>query len=168
MPSPLTRPRVLVVDDDRLVLQATIRALRRLGADVVPALGGRAALDTLEAMDPSPDLIITDVEMPGLGGEELLRCIRADETFGSLPVVAISGSATDQPFDLHVPKPFRSEDLLAALSLAGRSEDVPDRTGAVAGLLSAVDERPGPARSLCAGAAAALIRAVVEEARSGA
>jgi CheY-like chemotaxis protein len=160
---PITRPRILVVDDDALVLKAVVRLLCALGADAVPALGGRTALVVLESMDPPPDLILTDVRMPGLDGEELLRRVRADETFGTIPVIAMTGTGTDQPFDLVLPKPFRDGDLRDALRLADRSAELPERlVMAARRLLRSLDERPGPARRVQAAAAAELVLGVLD------
>jgi CheY-like chemotaxis protein len=163
MPTQIACPRVLVVDDDRGVLMTVVRMLRALGADAVPALGGRTALAFLESMDPPPDLILTDVQMPGLDGEELLRRIRADETFGTIPVVAMTGTGTDQPFDLVLEKPFRDGDLPDVVQLAEGAAELPEQLAAVARrLLPRLDELPGPALLLTAAASAAIVHAVLQ------
>lgn len=121
MPTPISPPRVLVVDDDAVLLRVMVRLLRELGAEAVPALGGRSALPMLAAMSPLPDLILTDVRMPEVGGEELLRRVRASEALSAIPVVAITGAGTDQPFDLILTKPIREAELREALRLARRA-----------------------------------------------
>ncbi len=66
-----SRPRLLVVDDDpqiRRVLRVTLEAL---GFDVQQAADGRSALAFVAGS--SPDLIVMDVSMPGIGGLELTR-----------------------------------------------------------------------------------------------
>lgn len=117
----MIRPRVLVVDDNALLLRMTVQLLQDLGAEAVPALGGRNALPMLAAMSPLPDLILTDIRMPDVDGEELLRRIRASETLSSIPVVAVTGGGTDQPFDLILTKPVREPELRDALRLARRA-----------------------------------------------
>lgn len=156
VPTPFPAPRVLVVDDDAQILRSTVRLLQALGAEAVTADGGRSALALLAAMDPLPDLILTDIWMPDLGGEELLRQVRASEALASIPVVAITGAGTDQPFDRVLAKPFREPELREALRLARRAGDEEDRIGRVAeqeevGALAGARATPGEAGPLAAG-----------------
>lgn len=116
----MTRPRVLVVDDNAVLLRIMVQRLQDLGAEAVPVLGGRNALPMLAAMTPAPDLILTDLRMPDVGGEEILRRVRASETLSSIPVVAVTGAGTDQSFDLILSKPVRERELREALRLARR------------------------------------------------
>lgn len=68
---------VLLVDDDPAVRTSFERACRRLGFDVEVAVDGREALERVDARHF--DLILADVAMPGLGGVDLLRAIRATD-----------------------------------------------------------------------------------------
>jgi CheY-like chemotaxis protein len=113
------RPLVLCVDDEPLLLQALARLLPMLGADVLAASDGRDALELLAELDPVPDLIVTDLDMPVLGGEELFRAVRRHPDLAHIPVVVLSGRWTDEPFDLHIAKPFGRDELRLALRLAG-------------------------------------------------
>jgi response regulator NasT len=70
----MTAARILLVDDDRLILATLGDGLRRLGYDVRVAPSGEAAL-TL-CVDEAPDLAILDVSMPELGGVELAQRLR--------------------------------------------------------------------------------------------
>ena len=71
--APVTR-RILVVDDDRLVLAALARGLRDSGYEVSEASNGEDALEIARAKNP--DLALLDVRMPGMGGIELGRLLR--------------------------------------------------------------------------------------------
>jgi CheY-like chemotaxis protein len=110
------RCRVLVVDDDPLVLAGVIAMLDDLGHDVIEANSAAAALERL-ARDSDFDLVITDHAMPTMSGMELLRQIR--RTWPSLPIVLSSGFAEfSGSEDSGVPrlmKPFRQEELAALI-----------------------------------------------------
>lgn len=87
--------RVLVVDDSELTRDVVVATLREMDVDIVEAIDGRAAL---EAMARSkPDLVVTDLDMPIVDGFELLRRIRNEPAWASLPVIVLStrGSAAD-------------------------------------------------------------------------
>lgn len=120
MPTPKLRPRILVADDDPPALRRMVRMLGELGAEVVPARGGRQALALLEAMQPLPDLIIAGVRMRDAGGERLLRRVWGSERLAPIPVVAVTGGSTELPFDLVLAKPLGKRGLRAALRLVRR------------------------------------------------
>lgn len=70
----MSRPVLLIVDDERLVLKALARSLRRLPCDIVQADGARAAL--LACEQTPPDIVISDMRMPDMDGATLLTEIR--------------------------------------------------------------------------------------------
>ncbi|MCX5742246.1 MAG: response regulator [Proteobacteria bacterium] len=82
--------RVVCVDDDPLQLKLAAFRLQRLGFDVVTALDGRAALAAIRK-DP-PDLVISDVMMPGLDGFGLAIELRRDPAFQHLPLLLVTSS----------------------------------------------------------------------------
>jgi two-component system chemotaxis sensor kinase CheA len=87
------RPRVLLADD-----AATTRALARsilesAGYEVVAAADGEQAWGALQAQ--GADAVVSDVEMPGLGGFELTRAIRASPRWAKLPVVLLTALASE-------------------------------------------------------------------------
>jgi CheY-like chemotaxis protein len=86
-PSRLFRCRVLVVDDDPLVLQTTAAIVRSFGFSVRAAEDGFVALKILREV--LPDIILTDLRMPGMSGFELLSIVR--RRFPHIPTIAISG-----------------------------------------------------------------------------
>jgi PAS domain S-box-containing protein len=80
-------PKVLVVDDDALVRRSIVRILQVGGCQVAEADGGRAAAEHVER---SPvDVIVSDLEMPGGGGLDLLRRVRRVDL--DVPVILITG-----------------------------------------------------------------------------
>lgn len=96
------------------------KALSREGFEVVTAEDGQDALDRL-AEDPRFDLVITDIRMPRMDGEELLQRLHAERP--SLRVILMTAYAElDQYLSLmrsgavdYLPKPFKIPDLLAVV-----------------------------------------------------
>ena len=83
----LFRCRVLVVEDDPLILQTTAAIVRSFGFSVRTAEDGFVALKILRKV--LPDIILTDLRMPGMSGFELLSIVR--RRFPHIPTIAISG-----------------------------------------------------------------------------
>jgi signal transduction histidine kinase len=109
--------RVLVVDDDPIVLAGTVAMLEDLGHVATEVASGEAALQVLLS-DDSIDLVITDHAMPGMTGTELAARIR--RTWPELPVAIATGYA-ELPSDgeLELPrlsKPYRQQDLAALVA----------------------------------------------------
>jgi EAL domain-containing protein (putative c-di-GMP-specific phosphodiesterase class I) len=82
--------RVLVVDDDDALLRAHARALTNAGHAVTTALDGIAAAQALK--DQSFDVILSDIDMPGMNGMQLLEHVREYDL--DVPVVLITGTPT--------------------------------------------------------------------------
>jgi len=83
--------RILVVDDNALNLQLACDALELAGHEVLSAANGEEAI-ALAASD-HPDLILMDLRMPLMNGDEAMRRIKADEHTRHIPVVALTASA---------------------------------------------------------------------------
>jgi CheY-like chemotaxis protein len=86
--------RVLLVEDTPYLRYAFGQLLRMHGYDVREATDGREALDCLAEFHPQ--LILTDLMMPVMGGLELIGRLRADPRTATIPVVAITADATEQ------------------------------------------------------------------------
>ena len=87
--------RILVVDDDVWFRTPASMILRQGGHHVDTAASGEDALRLLESIHP--DLILLDLMMPGMGGLNFLRRLRADERFAAMPVVVLSAWADGEP-----------------------------------------------------------------------
>ena len=109
--------RVLVVDDDALVLAGTAAMVEDLGHAAVKESSGAAALELLNS-GAEVDLVITDHAMPGMTGAELARRIR--RSWPSLPVLVASGYAelpNEELSDLpRLSKPYRQDELAAQIA----------------------------------------------------
>jgi len=127
---PLHSVRVLLVDDDADGLDLTTVMLTNSGAQVKTAVSIAAAMGILDSWPA--DVLVSDIEMPGEDGYELVRRIRARErgTRTRLPALALTayGRPEDRRrtlaagFNLHLAKPIDpSELVLAVANLAGRT-----------------------------------------------
>jgi signal transduction histidine kinase/CheY-like chemotaxis protein len=118
---------VLVVDDDDDVRRMVERVLRRAGYSVITATSGPDALESARAYSGSIDLLLTDVVMPGMTGQELIRELTAERP--RLQVVFMSGYHQGAPIDPRrfVAKPFERATLLTTVAevLASRPTDHP-------------------------------------------
>ena len=83
-------PLVLIVEDDPETRHYYAEAFHRSGFSTEEAHNGHQALAKALA-SPRPDLILTDIAVPGLDGIELCRKLRSDDRTRSIPVLAITG-----------------------------------------------------------------------------
>jgi two-component system, cell cycle sensor histidine kinase and response regulator CckA len=88
---------ITVADDDPAIVKLASRALRMRGYQVLEANCGTEALDAAERHDNPVDLLLTDVEMPGMDGIALWRSIRAQRP--ETKVIFMSGSAMPDVVD---------------------------------------------------------------------
>jgi len=114
--------RVLVAEDETAVRDTLVTTLERAGYLVTATTSGDNAYDVFDA-DPTFDLLLTDIVMPGkLQGTHLAKALR--ERRADLPVVFMSGYASEatvhgnglRPEDIRLMKPVQRADLLAALA----------------------------------------------------
>lgn len=112
---------ILVVDDDKLVQKIVKRSLESEGIKVRSALNGEDGL--AEAYKSTPDIILLDVEMPGLSGYEVCHQLRENPRTSDVPVVFISSHSSlrermqgyEAGADDYLVKPFDPEHLMAKI-----------------------------------------------------
>ena len=85
--------RVLVVDDSDINLEVAQRILEKQGATVTTCSDGLAALEQVRANSQRLDIVLMDVQMPNLDGNEATRRIRTDLQLKTLPIVALTAGA---------------------------------------------------------------------------
>jgi CheY-like chemotaxis protein len=83
-----TAKTALVVDDSMLIRHTVCRFLEERGFQVEAASNGLEALEILATMEP--DVIITDIQMPGMSGVELISAVKRDPRTAKIPIVALS------------------------------------------------------------------------------
>ena len=106
-----SKARVLLVEDEDDIRDNTAELMRFMGYEVLEAASAEAALALLERQ---PDIVLTDLQLPGMGGEELARTIRA-----RLPrtrIAFVSGAShASSAADALLPKPYDAPQLQALL-----------------------------------------------------
>jgi CheY-like chemotaxis protein len=111
--TPPEGPTILAVDDEELVRHFMQRTLRGAGYQVVLASNGFEALALLRVGEAAIDLVITDLRMPGMRGEEL--GVKIGQLPSPPPVLYVSASNEPPPGDPEVQfleKPFAPADLI--------------------------------------------------------
>lgn len=115
--------KVLAVDDDMINLKLLKTVLMKAPNvyQVVEAKNGAEAIGVLKAQDDI-DIILLDIIMPVMGGIEMLKAIRADESLRQLPVIILTTDETKKTEALEcgangfLMKPVREKDVLAKIS----------------------------------------------------
>jgi len=118
----MEKKKVLVIDDEQIVLDSVSQILIDENYEVDVSLSGREGLDW--AIERPYDIVLTDIRMPDIGGMRVLRDIKRIKS--SLPVLIITGYATTksavQAMKLgaaeYIEKPFEPEQLLEAVARA--------------------------------------------------
>ncbi len=116
------RPTVLVVDDEKDLVELISYNLQRNGYDVLTAGTGDAALDV--AARDRPNLVLLDLMLPGLSGTEVARRLRADARTAGIPIIMLTAKSEETDVvvgltlgaDDYVTKPFSMKILLARLA----------------------------------------------------
>jgi CheY-like chemotaxis protein len=114
--------RVLIVDDDTDFIETLVRLLGRFGYTCLSAASGAQAIEIMDRT--SPDLVVTDLHMPGIDGLAVSRRARAKSP--PIPVVLMTGYSTRETErevraasgTIYLPKPFASVDMLDAVRRA--------------------------------------------------
>jgi two-component system alkaline phosphatase synthesis response regulator PhoP len=124
--------RALVVEDDPDIVELVVHYLRGDGFTVVAAANGRDALDRLRA--ESFDLLILDLQLPGMDGLTVCAEVRRDKKTRDLPIVMLTarGDESDRVVGLevgaddYVVKPFSPKELMARVRALFRRIERPD------------------------------------------
>lgn len=130
-PTPVTtraRELILLADDSTTTLAIASAGLKQAGYDVVTATRGDEALAL--AHERRPELLVLDLEMPGLDGLGVLRSLRADPLFARTPVMLLTShmaqkdvqAGVEAGADAYIVKPFSPHELASRVGdlLRGR------------------------------------------------
>jgi DNA-binding NarL/FixJ family response regulator len=114
--------RLLVVDDEPNLLRAVAACLKAEGYEVSTARSGREAL--LQLAGTVPDLVVSDIRMPGMDGYQFARQLRGSQRTALVPIVFLT--AKDETanrvegfragIDAYLTKPFEPEELIAVVN----------------------------------------------------
>ena len=114
-------PRVLVIEDNKNNLQLMTYLLQAFGHTVLRADDGEHGLDT--AMRERPDLIVCDVQLPGIDGYEVCRRLKGDPALAAIPLIAVTALAMvgdrdiilASGFDGYISKPIEPQTFVAEM-----------------------------------------------------
>ena len=152
--------RVLVVDDDPILLETARAYLSSRGAEVATVGDGNAALEMMYKREF--DIAVVDIEMPGLGGIELVACLRADEKLRHIPAIMLTVRTDDEAIDRaykagatsYLTKPVNWRQLayqVQQVTRASRAQSVARKQVANAAIIAAQKKdffgRPAPPES---------------------
>jgi putative two-component system response regulator len=150
-PKAPSRGRVLVVDDDPILAGVVRQLLSAEGHEVVVALNGAQALNQVRA-EP-PDLVMLDLNMPGVGGLEVCHQLKSDPGTRLIPILVLTGSdpmdarlgAWEAGADEYLCKPVRAGELVARcrslLRLKAALDDLDSAQAAVFAFSRAVEAK---------------------------
>jgi CheY-like chemotaxis protein len=109
--------KILVVDDEPDLLKVTLLRLKKTGYEVYSGTDGREVLDIARRV--MPDLIILDVYLPVLNGDEVAKILKKDDELKHIPIILISATtgtlgerAEKSGAVAYLTKPFDPEDLV--------------------------------------------------------
>jgi len=113
--------RILVVDDDRVIVRLTLAYLEQSGYQVLVAYDGESALHTLRR--ESPDLVILDLMLPDRNGLDVTQTVRRDASLAAMPIIMLTARVDDHDkivglelgADDYVTKPFNPSELMARI-----------------------------------------------------
>lgn len=127
--------KILIIDDDQEICRVVGNGLRREGYEVRTAANGAEGLAA--AAEMTPDLILCDLDMPGLNGQEVVTALRRDGSLGEIPFIFLSACIEREQIrnsmnlggDDFITKPAPWPDILAAVHarLARRQKQVRQR-----------------------------------------
>ena len=112
----LTVRKIVVIDDDEMVGELTAALLSTRGFEVQLANSGATGLELVRAT--SPDAVLCDMRMPGMGGHQVLLALKSQPATHQIPVVFMSGQCDDDLVgkgDAFVWKPFNADQLAATI-----------------------------------------------------
>lgn len=117
----MSKGKILVIDDEKLLVKSTCMALTYYDFSTENALGGNEGL--AKAAECNPDLILLDIMMPGMDGWQVLVLLKENEATKDIPVIIFTAKEYSDGKSLaekhgavdFIAKPFELEDLVAIL-----------------------------------------------------
>ncbi|HZR44259.1 MAG TPA: response regulator transcription factor [Ktedonobacteraceae bacterium] len=127
--------KILVVDDEEVLVETIAYNLEQAGYQVMTVADGMSALEA--ARRETPDLIILDIMLPGMDGLEVCRQLRREDSMATVPIIMLTakGDEIDKVVGLevgaddYVTKPFGRRELLARVRALLRRADYPSANG---------------------------------------
>src|SRR3989304_4799030 len=86
--------RVMVVEDEELLLRAIVKKLELSGKQVISCTSGKQAVDYLESMAENPDIVWLDFYLRDMTGLDFMNALKHKEGWADIPVIVVSNSAS--------------------------------------------------------------------------
>ena len=117
----MEKKKILLVDDERDLVETVTYRLEASGYEVHPAYDGQEGLD--KARKEKPDLIILDLMLPKMDGYKMCRMLKFDEKYKKIPIIMFTARAQESDIemgmevgaDAYITKPFEPQALLAKI-----------------------------------------------------
>lgn len=117
----MNKKKVLIVDDEKDLVDMLKLRLESMGYDVLEAYDGKSGLD--KAKEEKPDLIILDLMLPKMDGYQLCRILKFDEEYKNIPIVMLTARAQQKDKEQgvtcganeYVTKPFEPKELVSVI-----------------------------------------------------
>ena len=116
------RKKILLIDDSSVILSIVSSFVEAAGYEVITASNGEIGINL--AINKMPDLILCDVNMPGLSGFDIISIIRTNKITAAIPFIFLSVSTDKDTIregmvkgaDDYITKPFKKQELLDAIN----------------------------------------------------
>jgi CheY-like chemotaxis protein len=115
------KPKILVIEDDEYSRDALAHLLTAEGYEAESATDGESGI--AQAQELRPDVIVLDLNLPGIDGRQVIRTLRKDQTLREVPILVVTGdedraaqSAVEMGAAGYLTKPVEFDDLIRAIS----------------------------------------------------
>lgn len=117
-----TRKKVVCIEDEPTMIDLVKTILNLKGFEVIGAMGGREGLETVRRV--KPDLVLLDLMMPDMDGEQVYRHMKADDDLKDIPVIILTADVQSMTrvvwqqvakADGFVTKPFNTQELVQVI-----------------------------------------------------
>ncbi|MCX5678702.1 MAG: response regulator [Candidatus Omnitrophica bacterium] len=117
------KKKILVIEDDKDISRTIKLYLEGEGFEVITVSDGKEGLQKAKAA--GEDILILDLMLPGMPGEEICRELRKEEKYAALPIIMLTAKGTDAEWvrgmvlgaNYYITKPFEMDDLLSTIQL---------------------------------------------------
>jgi len=129
----MSKKKILVVDDEKDIVELVRFNLERDGFKVIPSYNGEDALRLVKSQ--VPDLIILDLMLPGMDGLEICRILKRDSSTFSIPIIMLTAKGREADIvvglelgaDDYITKPFGIKEMIARVKTVLRRVSQPER-----------------------------------------
>ncbi len=131
----MSKPKILVIEDESDILEVITYNLEREGHKVISCRNGEQGLSRIRT--DNPDLVILDLMLPGMDGVEVCRQVKSDPVTRAIPVIMVTAKAEESDIvlglgigaDDYITKPFSPKELVARVKVVLRRGPLREQSG---------------------------------------